>query len=154
MPSPSADLLLGYCRTASFYSIKSNAFYIESAFSTRICVFLVLRRFIKVSFALRRVRIFSYIKVILQVRSSVLFANCLTVIKILIDELLWCLVIYLCIYSDCERVFVGLYGVQKTYRLVFRRGGPIGVGVCNLMSSFDKTAWRLYGIRLAPRKLP
>ena len=48
---------------------------------------------------------------------------------------------------DCERASIGLYGVWETYGSVSRRGGPVGVGVRNLMSSFDKIAWGSYGIK-------
>jgi len=52
---PSADLLLDYCRTASFYSIKLYASSIENAPLARTHVFLALRRFAKASLALRNV---------------------------------------------------------------------------------------------------
>jgi len=76
--------------------------------------------------------------------SFVPFARCVTAENIVVGELNWCLAIRSCTNWDCEIAFVELWGVWETYELALGRGGLVGVGVCNLILSFDRIAWGLY----------
>src|SRR6266705_221608 len=113
---------------------------------------LALRRFARAELAFSRVRTRSVKRVISWAIRSVPLASCFTAEKIVVGELPWCLAILFCTNTDCETASAGLCGVWETHGSASERGGPVGVGVCSLISSFEMTACGLKGTRPAPRK--
>ena len=139
------------CSSASFWA---NTSYVSSIVSTppwRTRVFLALRRLLSASFALRRVRTSANNKVILWANSFVPLVNVATVWKIGVGEFPWWRVIRFLINVVCKRVLVGLWGVYKIQRLISAKGVIVGIGIRNLILSFERIVCELKGTKLAPR---
>ena len=149
---PSPDLTPGPWLFFSFRAAKRWASSTVSDPPACIRVRLAVRRFERAWLAFSSVRTLSCRRVTSWAISSAPFASCLTAEKIGVGELPWCCAIRPWTCSDCKIASADVCGVWETHGSASGRRGPVGVGVRNLTSSFDKTAWGSYGTKPDPRK--